>query len=76
MTSLFLFVALAVAPANPLCPVTGRPVANHRLYHHVQVQGRRYYVYDREAANRLRACPACYLKPDGTPRNAENASQD
>ena len=57
--------------SNTLCPVTGRPVSNHLLCHHVTVGGRTYYVADREAANRLRACPGCYLAKDGTPLNAK-----
>lgn len=59
----------AQATPNPRCPVTGRPVTNHLLCHHVTVKGRTYYVADKEAANRLRACPGCYLAKDGTPLN-------
>ncbi len=65
-----LVSALPLASPNPRCPVTGHLVTNPRLYHHVTVHGRRYYVYDREAANRLRACPTCYLAEDGAPLNA------
>jgi hypothetical protein len=67
MLSLILATTLAVAAPNVLCPVTGRPVANHVLFHHVNVRGRTYYVFDREAAVRLKNCPDCYLAKGGTP---------
>jgi hypothetical protein len=68
---LFLSLALAVVPGpNVLCPVTGQPVVNHDLYHHVAVWNHTYYVRDAEAARKLKAFPMQYLKPDGTPRNA------
>ena len=52
--------------ASDRCPVTGQDVQNHRLYHYVDIRNHRYYVRDREAATRLRQCPDCYLRPDGT----------
>jgi hypothetical protein len=55
--------------------VTGQPVENHQIFHFVTVRGRRYYVSDRTAANRLRECPDCYLKADGTPRNAGQSAR-
>jgi YHS domain-containing protein len=70
MLSLLLATALAVTSPNVLCPVTGRQVTNHALFHHVTVRGRQYYVFDREAAIRLKNCPDCYLAQDGTPLNA------
>ncbi|GEM_PF-5966529 len=70
MIALILAAAIGSASPNVLCPVTGRPVTNHMLYHHVTVRGRQYYVYDREAAARLKNCPDCYLAKDGTPLNA------
>jgi hypothetical protein len=72
MFPLILVVALAGNPQaaeNTRCPVTGVDVRNHLLYHHVTVQGRKYYVHDRTAAIRLRNCPECYLGKDGTPKN-------
>lgn len=63
--------AQTLTKPNTLCPVTGRVVENHLLYHHVTVRGRTYYVADREAGNRLKACPGCYLAKDGTPLNAK-----
>ena len=74
MSSVLLALALTAGPANILCPVTGRPVTNHRLCHHVTVKGQKYYVFDQEAARRLRFCPSCYLNADGVPRNAETAT--
>jgi len=76
MLCTLLLVALGVNQANDRCPVTGFPVANHRLYHHVTVRDRQYYVYDRDAANRLRACPDCFLGRDGTPLNALGGKKD
>jgi YHS domain-containing protein len=70
MLSLLLVAALGTLTPNSQCPVTGKPVANHLLYHTVTVNGRAYYVYDREAANRLRSCPECYLTPEGQPINS------
>ena len=67
MMSLLLAAALGASSPNVLCPVTGRPVTNHVLYHYVTVRGRQYFVYDREAANRLRFSPESYLAKDGTP---------
>ena len=67
MISLLLAAALAAAAPNAHCPVTGRQVTNHLLYHHVTVRGRAYYVFDREAATRLKNCPDCYLAKDGAP---------
>jgi hypothetical protein len=72
MLSLLLATALGLAPSNVLCPVTGRQVSNHALYHHVTVRGQRYYVFDREAATRLKTCPGCYLARDGRPLNEAN----
>ena len=69
MFSLILAAALNATSANAVCPVTGRPVANHALFHHVTVRGRQYYVFDREAARRLKDCPDCYLARDGRPLN-------
>lgn len=69
MLALILAAALA-APHAERCPVTGLPVGNPRLYHTVTLRGRTYRVFDRNAAARLRACPSCYLAPDGTPLNA------
>jgi hypothetical protein len=81
MLVLALAALLAAAPvhpagaatANALCPVTGRDVTNHTLYHHVALGGHVYYVFDREAAIRLKACPSCYLDPEGNPLNARSA---
>ena len=67
MLTLILATALGFANPNVLCPVTGRTVTNHDLYHHVTVRGRTYFVFDREAAIRLKNCPECYLAKDGTP---------
>jgi YHS domain-containing protein len=53
------------------CPVTGMPVASRALFHYVTVQGRRYYVLDREAAIRLKQAPDCYVRLDGKPVNAK-----
>ena len=72
MLGTLLALTLAAAPANTLCPVTGLPVTNHFLCHHVTVRGHSYYVRDREAANRLRACPGCFLAKDGSPLNTRN----
>ena len=69
MNSILLAASLGLAAANTFCPVTGRPVTD-RQYHYVTVKGRDYYVFDREAGNRLRNCPDCYLAKDGTPLNA------
>ena len=69
MLSAVLAAALAASSPNTLCPVTGRPVVG-RPYHYVTVNGRNYYVFDREAGIRLRNCPDCYLAKDGTPLNA------
>ena len=71
MLASVLVLAMGVASPNSSCPVTGFPVTNHLIYHYVTVKGRQYYVFDRNAANRLRNCPDCYLKDDGTPRLQE-----
>jgi YHS domain-containing protein len=70
--TLALALTLAAAPqVNDRCPVTGLEVTNHRLHHHLTLKGHTYFVHDREAANRLRQCPGCYLAADGTPLNAQ-----
>ena len=71
MLACVLMLAMGATPSNSLCPVTGIPVTNHRLYHHVTVKGRQYFVQDLKAANRLRNAPECYLKADGTPLPGE-----
>ncbi|BDU71521.1 hypothetical protein [Mesoterricola silvestris] len=48
MLNLILATALGVTSPNAHCPVTGRQVSNHVLYHHVTVRGQQYYVFDRE----------------------------
>ena len=70
-----LTASASVVKANDRCPVTGLPVANHALYHYVMVKGHPYYVFDREAARRLRNAPAVYLGQDGTPVNASGLSR-
>lgn len=57
-------------PVNERCPVTGFDVRNHLVFHHVTVNGRRYFVFDREAGVRLRLNPECYLDAQGKPRQA------
>ena len=76
MFATLLAAALVASSANSRCPVTGLPVTNHRLHHFVTVHGRPYYVHDREAANRLRQCPDCYLAKDGTPLNGASCPTD
>jgi hypothetical protein len=67
----FVLTCALLAPvtpvaANDICPVTGQEVRNHYLHHYVTIQGRKYYVQDRAAANLLRNCPQCYLQADGS----------
>jgi hypothetical protein len=74
MLNLFFALAVLAAPApkpatNTVCPVLGNPVnANSPK---VVVNNQEYRICCMGCPEQLKANPAKYLKPDGTPRNAK-----
>ena len=82
--ALLLTLGLALSPhggsaspmTNALCPVTGRDVQNHKLHHYVTIRNHAYYVYDREAAVRLRQSPESFLTKEGQPAESRPAQAE
>jgi len=67
------FAAAAVAAPKPasntLCPVLGNPVTAKSPT--VVVNGQEYRICCMGCPEALKANPAKFLKPDGTPKNAK-----